>query len=119
VTESKLNIDQPTLSHFATNSAKNNNNVKTILIQTDCLDNIIPKELPTHFIRIDVEGAEFQVIEGATNTIRMNKTEIVFEPSPFSQRYFGISSEMIYDLITNQCGLRISLLQHRLKKKIL
>ena len=53
-----------------------NNNFKT---KVDTLDNIIPPNEKIDFIKIDVEGSEWEVIEGATNLIMKWKPMIMLE----------------------------------------
>ena len=53
-----------------------NNNFKT---KVDTLDNIIPPNEKIDFIKIDVEGSEWDVIEGATNLIMKWKPMIMLE----------------------------------------
>jgi FkbM family methyltransferase len=44
--------------------------VVEVRVKTDLLDNIIPQSLQIDFIKIDVEDAEFQVLNGAVRTIQ-------------------------------------------------
>ena len=46
-------------------------------------------------IKIDVEGAEFEVIQGAERTIRRNRPVICVETNHLSQRYGHSKAEMI------------------------
>jgi len=88
---------------------------EVIRVRTDYLDNIIPASLPVHFIKIDVEGAELQVLRGASDTIRRNRPIIVFEHQRGAADHYGTMPEAVYDLFTAQCGLRVSLLESWLK----
>ncbi len=94
-----------------------NEEIETIMVQTDLVDNIIPPTLPIHFIKIDVEGAEYQVLQGAVNTIRAHKPVIVFEHTHVAQECYKVSPEMIYTLLTQDCGLHISRLRDWLHHK--
>ena len=53
--------------------------VKDIVVKTDLLDEIIPSGEKIDFIKIDVEGAELQVLKGGMELIRRNKPVIIFE----------------------------------------
>ncbi len=90
--------------------------IEEIRVKTDLLDNIIPLDLAVDFIKIDVEGAEYQVLKGAVNTIRRSKPIVVFEHGLGAADCYGTTPEEVYDLLTAQCGLQISLMQDWLKR---
>lgn len=50
-----------------------------IEIPVTTLDSIIPRDIPIHFIKCDVEGHEFEVIKGALETIRKHYPIILIE----------------------------------------
>ena len=89
--------------------------IEEIKVKTNLLDNIIPQSLPLHFIKIDVEGAELQVLKGAVDTIRRSRPVIVFEHGLGAADFYGTTPEEVYDLLTKQCGLRVSLMQRWLE----
>lgn len=62
-------------SGFRTHEDKDSmlNEVEILMIQTQKLDNCIPDDQPVDFMKIDVEGAEFNVLKGATRIIRRNR----------------------------------------------
>lgn len=91
--------------------AKGNRRV-AIMVKTERLDAVIPEDEKIALIKIDVEGAEGLVIAGAINIIKRNKPYIVFEHGDSSLKAFGISSAEIYEMLVEQCGLRISLLKN-------
>ena len=90
--------------------------VNRIQVQTQLLDNVIPSHIPIHFIKVDVEGAEFHVFRGGVDTIRRNKPIIVFEHGLTSEYFFSKSSTELYDLLTEACGLHISLMEQWLHR---
>lgn len=80
-----------------------------ITVQTDLLDNILPAGFNVNLMKIDVEGGELLVLEGAVNTIRRNKPVIIFEHGLGASDFYGSSPEKLFDLLTG-CGLQISLM---------
>lgn len=50
-------------------------------------------------IKIDVEGAEVKVLEGAYNTLKYSKSIIVFEVAPANLRAFGNSEEELFEKV--------------------
>lgn len=86
-----------------------------IRVRQDRLDNIIPHNVPIHFLKIDVEGAELGVLRGGVKTIRAHKPVIVFEHGAGSADYYSTSPEQVYYFLVRECGLQISLMERRLR----
>ena len=84
-----------------------------IEVNTDTLDNILENEQieKVDFIKIDVEGGEYSVLKGAVNCLKTNKPTIVFEHGPGSSKVYGFTSDDLFELLCNECGLKISLMQ--------
>ena len=80
----------------------------TITIQTELLDNIIPADLKIDLIKIDVEGAEYLVMDGGKETIKRCKPIVVFEHGIGGADVYDIRPEQVYDLLVGYCGLKIS-----------
>src|SRR5919112_692195 len=80
--------------------------IRQIEVRQDTLDNVIGGDLPIHFIKIDVEGAEFHVLKGAANTIRNNKPTIVFEHELEAAEQYGTATDEIYELLSSY-GLHV------------
>jgi FkbM family methyltransferase len=83
--------------------------LQEIIVETARLDDLIPGDLSVRFIKIDVEGAERQVLEGAVATIRRSRPYIVFEFGIGAADYYGTQAEQIFTLLSS-CGLQISLM---------
>ncbi|MBF0608641.1 MAG: FkbM family methyltransferase [Magnetococcales bacterium] len=76
-------------------------------VEVNMLDNIIPQALPIRLIKIDVEGGEYGVIDGAKKTIRQWQPYIIFEHAKVHAFGYGTTPQMLYDLITDECGLAV------------
>jgi FkbM family methyltransferase len=85
--------------------------VVKVTVETDLLDNIVPKNKKVDFIKIDVEGAELQVMRGAVETIRRSRPLIVFEHGLGAADVYKTKPENVYDLLASECGLNISLMR--------
>ena len=83
--------------------------IEEIVVETARLDDIVPQHLPVRFIKIDVEGAELQVLRGALDLVRRNRPFIVFEFGIGAADWYGSQPSHVYRLLTG-CGLRISLM---------
>ena len=88
-----------------------------ITVNTDLLDNIVDPKEKIHLIKIDVEGAELEVMLGAMKTIKRDKPIIIFEHGLGAADLYGTKPEDIYDLLCSECDLKISLLDDWLKHR--
>lgn len=86
-----------------------------ITVPVERLDAMIPRDVKIDLIKIDVEGAEGLVIDGAIETIRRNRPCIILEHGSASSGAFGYSSGDVYDLLVERGGLNISLLKDWLR----
>jgi FkbM family methyltransferase len=91
--------------------------LEMITVQTDRLDDIFPLSLPVHLIKLDVEGSEYQVLQGAVNTLRTHKPLLIFEHTFLAQQCYDVSPTMLYELLTQDCLLQISLMDQWLMQR--
>ena len=96
---------------------KPNEEDTTITIQINRLDDVLPKDLRVDFIKIDVEGGEYLVLQGAEQTIKQHQPVIVFEHGEGGADQYGIQPEQVYEFLVDNCGMKISTLSNWLKKK--
>jgi FkbM family methyltransferase len=90
--------------------------IHVITVQTERLDNLIPDDLAVAFIKIDVEGAEMQVLRGAAGVIKRCRPFIVFEHGLGAADHYGTTPAEVYDFLS-QCGLRVTLMRRWLRSK--
>lgn len=76
----------------------------TVALET--LDSSLPDGLAPAFVKIDVEGAEEQVLLGALETLRAHQPIVVLEHGA-GAAYFGTTSERIHELLGDGAGLRV------------
>ena len=88
----------------------------TIEVKTDRLDNLIPSDLTIDFIKIDVEGAEMLVLEGAKQTILRCRPIVVFEHGLGASDVYGTTPRQIFTFF-NDCQMHISTLKNWLNQK--
>jgi FkbM family methyltransferase len=110
-------VSAPAYSGFKSRRYDHQEDIEQIKVRTDLLDNVVPSGLPIHFVKIDVEGAELLVLKGAVKTLRRNKPAIVFEHGLGGSNYYGTTPEEIYDLLTEACGLQVSLMKRWLRNE--
>lgn len=84
-----------------------NQEIREIKVKLDSLDNVIPKNIRVDFLKIDVEGAELGVLQGAKDLIAKHKPLIVFEHELTKAALYNTKPQDIYDLLVKQSGLKI------------
>ena len=74
--------------------------VKPVPIKVDTIDNIFYKtNTPVHFMKIDTEGWEYNILKGAKNTIQKFKPLIQLEWNETNMEQCGINPQDLLDLI--------------------
>jgi FkbM family methyltransferase len=71
-----------------------------ITVRKERLDTVLPAGTRVDLIKIDVEGAELEVLQGATGIIAASRPVIVFEHGLGASDYYGTRPEQIYDLLS-------------------
>ncbi len=110
----------PTFQHVVTNHAysglrrrrydRPNEQVVEITVDVQPLDELLPATQHIDLIKIDVEGAELEVLRGAVATITRCRPLVIFEHGLGGSDFYGTTPEAVYDLLVDVCDLRISLL---------
>jgi FkbM family methyltransferase len=80
---------------------------RVVRVRIETLDGGLPPDYVPDLIKIDVEGAEQQVLEGALRTIVEHKPVVVFEHGAGLEDEYGTSPGAVYDLLVEDAGLRI------------
>ena len=80
--------------------------VEEITVRVERLDDALPEGYVPALIKIDVEGAEEQVLRGALETIRRHRPVILLEHGNSAAEY-GTTPDAIFDLLAGDAGLRI------------
>jgi FkbM family methyltransferase len=79
-------------------------------VQTERLDDALPPDYVPALVKIDVEGAELQVLTGATRTLAAHHPVLVFEHGLGSADHYGTRPEQVHDLL-HDLGYRVFDLQ--------
>lgn len=88
----------------------------SIEVQTELLDNLIPRSLKIDLIKIDVEGAELLVLEGATRIISEGKPLVIFEHGLGASNHYGTTPGQVFTYFQIK-QMKISSLSNFLKHK--
>ncbi|MCR6638472.1 MAG: FkbM family methyltransferase [Sporocytophaga sp.] len=108
-------VSNPSYSGIKKRSYDRANEVDTeITVETIPLDMVIPENYKIDFIKIDVEGGEFQVLKGAVDSITKFKPIIIFEHGIGASDHYGTKPEEVFNLLAN-CNLQIATMEMWLK----
>jgi FkbM family methyltransferase len=88
--------------------------VETLSVQVQRLDDLIDIHEPIDFLKIDVEGAEFDVLRGAQECLVRHRPVVVFEYSGESIPEYGVENGAFYDYL-NELGMGISTMDRWLR----
>ncbi len=81
--------------------------VENIEVSLEVLDEVLLPDYQPTVIKIDVEGAEQQVFEGACATLRQHRPIVIFEHGGGSAETFGTTPRDIYELLRDEVSYRI------------
>ena len=76
-----------------------------LTVRTEALDDVLPPGYVPRLIKIDVEGAEFDVLRGAERTIRAHRPIVLFELT-WSTNFYGATPGDIHAFLTD-AGYRV------------
>lgn len=85
--------------------------IREIVVRTRTLDELYPMERPLHFVKIDIEGAEYLMLKGGRKTLKAHAPYIIFEHGRGAANYYDVRPEQLYDLLTGEIGLRVSVME--------
>ena len=88
----------------------------TIEVHTDTLDNCVPPGIKIDFIKIDVEGAEMKVLQGAKKILTNDHPILVFEFGIGGSDIYGTTPQMLHSFF-NELNYEIFLLENFIDKK--
>jgi FkbM family methyltransferase len=87
----------------------------SITVQTARLDDVLPQDYKVDLIKIDVEGAEMLVLEGARETIARSRPVVIFEHGIGASDIYGTGPEEVYTFFQS-LNFGIYLLDEYLRK---
>ncbi len=85
-------------------------------VRTARLDDEVDADRPIHLVKIDVEGAELQVLQGGERVLSRWRPYIVLEHGLGAADRYGTRPEDVYDLLSGW-GLQVSLLHRWLARR--
>ena len=92
--------NMPAESGFRERFHSGEQQIEKLTVRTETLDRCLPDGYVPTLIKIDVEGAELQVFEGAIETISRYKPIIIFEHGKGGATFYDTQPQHIYQLLT-------------------
>ena len=80
--------------------------VRQLQVRTERLDEALPEDYVPTLLKIDVEGAELGVLQGAAETLERHRPFILFEHGAGGADLYGAHPNQVFDLL-DAVGMRI------------
>jgi FkbM family methyltransferase len=100
-------VGAPGWSGFVARPVPGGGPVETIRVRCERLDDAVPDDVAPAFVKIDVEGAEEEVLLGAVETLRRHRPVVAFEHGLGSADHYDTTPARIHELLAGQLGYRI------------
>ncbi len=106
--------DNPAWSGFRKQDYPRGSTPREIEVTVRTLDDLVPHDRHVGFVKIDVEGAELEVLRGGSNLIGRCRPIILFEHALVHSQAYGTTPGQVFDLLVDECDMAISRLDRRL-----
>ena len=100
-------LADPGWSGFVARPAPGGEAVETLTVRVERLDDALPEGVRPAFVKIDVEGAEEQMLRGAVDTLREHRPVIAFEHGLGSADHYGTTPQALQRLLAGELGYEI------------
>jgi FkbM family methyltransferase len=97
----------PGWSGFRARSYPGRQRTETIRVRVERLDDVLPAGFAPALIKVDVEGAEHEVLRGGLETIVRHRPVIALEHGLGAADHYGTAPADVWELLAVAAGLRI------------
>lgn len=108
---------RPAVSGFRERNNQIGQEPTLLSVQVEKLDDLIPENLKIDLIKIDVEGAEFEVLKGAMKVLQKNQPLVLFECGLGGADVYGTTPDDIFNLFAS-CGMALSTIEYFNARKL-
>jgi FkbM family methyltransferase len=106
-------VDTPGWSGLEAQPYPGGSRVELLDVPLARLDDLIPAEQPVHFLKVDVEGGELGVFEGARRILLRWRPVVLFEHAWLHSAGYGTTATAMHALLVGEYGLAIYSLDGR------
>ena len=106
----------PSLSGIKERDYPKTEKINKITVKVETLDHYLKDLQSLDLIRIDVEGGEFDLLDGAKLSIFKFKPHILFEHQQGAADYYRNNPDKMWDILVEQLGMKINTLSGFLNK---
>lgn len=101
----------PQLSSYSSLKPEENKEslYEMIKVKCDRLDDLVQPGSQIDLIKIDVEGAELEVLRGARRILKESQPYLILECTASGTKRFGNTPADVYDFLSNECNYAIFL----------
>lgn len=111
-------IDAPAYSGLKQREYKiKNPKIEKIKVRLELLDDMLPTDYHVDLIKLDVEGAEFDVLKGAQKTLKESAPVVIFEFGLGASDHYNVDPSDFFTFINSECNYGIYLLKAYLDDK--
>jgi FkbM family methyltransferase len=103
-------LSRPAVSCLVERPRTMRERTQRIEVRVRTLDEVIGGR-DVHFLKVDCEGAQQQVLLGGAEAIARCRPIVVFEHGRAAREHFGADEQTIYELLVEEAGLRLSTVQ--------
>ncbi len=99
-------VDDPGWSGFRERPTPGGQTSRQLTVEAATLDDMLPADLRIDLLKVDVEGAELEVLRGARGTLERWKPVVVLEHGLGSADHYGTAPRDVFALL-EEAGLRL------------
>lgn len=92
--------------------------IEKITVQVRSLDELLDDHYCIQFMKIDVEGGEYDVLKGAEKLLKRSKAIVIFEFGIGASDFYGTSPDAMYEFLNTTLGYSLFTLSEFHRNKI-